>query len=92
MAAHSSILGWRIPWTEEPGRPWSIGSQSQTQLKPLNKQESEQRRWLQIVLNHFPLLTKNTNSRGKKKRNVWIIAGRVFNIKNKLPYINMDQS
>ena len=19
MAAHSSILGWRIPWTEEPG-------------------------------------------------------------------------
>ena len=20
MAAHSSILAWRIPWTEEPGR------------------------------------------------------------------------
>ena len=20
MATHSSILGWRIPWTEEPGR------------------------------------------------------------------------
>ena len=20
MTAHSSILGWRIPWTEEPGR------------------------------------------------------------------------
>ena len=20
MAAHSSIFGWRIPWTEEPGR------------------------------------------------------------------------
>ena len=20
---HSSILAWRIPWTEEPGRPWS---------------------------------------------------------------------
>ena len=27
MATHSSILAWRIPWTEEPGRPWSIGSQ-----------------------------------------------------------------
>ena len=27
IAAHSSILAWRIPWTEEPGRPWSIGSQ-----------------------------------------------------------------
>ena len=25
MASHSSILAWRIPWTEEPGRLWSIG-------------------------------------------------------------------
>ena len=25
--APSSILAWRIPWTEEPGRLWSIGSQ-----------------------------------------------------------------
>ena len=24
---HSSILAWRIPWTEEPGGLWSIGSQ-----------------------------------------------------------------
>ena len=23
MATHSSILAWRIPWTEEPGRLWS---------------------------------------------------------------------
>ena len=27
MATHSSILSWRIPWTEESGRLWSIGSQ-----------------------------------------------------------------
>ena len=27
MATHSSILAWRIPWTEEPGRLRSIGSQ-----------------------------------------------------------------
>ena len=26
MATYSSILAWRIPWTEEPGRLWSIGS------------------------------------------------------------------
>ena len=26
-ATHSSILAWRIPWTEEPGRPQSMGSQ-----------------------------------------------------------------
>ena len=25
MATHSSILAWRILWTEEPGRLWSIG-------------------------------------------------------------------
>ena len=25
MAAHSSILTWRIPWTEEPGRPTITG-------------------------------------------------------------------
>ena len=22
MATHSSILAWKIPWMEEPGRPW----------------------------------------------------------------------
>ena len=27
MATHSSILAWRIPWTEEPGGLWSKGSQ-----------------------------------------------------------------
>ena len=27
MAAHSSILAWGIPWTEEPGRLQSMGSQ-----------------------------------------------------------------
>ena len=27
MASHSSILAWRIPWTEAPGRLRFIGSQ-----------------------------------------------------------------
>ena len=26
MATHSSILAWKIPWTEEPGRLQSTGS------------------------------------------------------------------
>ena len=30
MAAHSSILAWRIPWTEEPGGLQAIGSQRET--------------------------------------------------------------
>ena len=32
MATHSTILAWRIPWTEEPGGLQSTGSQSQTRL------------------------------------------------------------
>ena len=28
MATHSRILAWRIPWTEEPGRLQSTGSQN----------------------------------------------------------------
>ena len=27
MATHSSILAWKIPWTEEPGKLQSMGSQ-----------------------------------------------------------------
>ena len=27
MATHSSLLAWKIPWTEEPGGLQSIGSQ-----------------------------------------------------------------
>ena len=27
MVTHSSILAWRIPWTEEPGRLQFMGSQ-----------------------------------------------------------------
>ena len=27
MATHSSILAWRVPWTEEPGGLQSMGSQ-----------------------------------------------------------------
>ena len=32
MAAHSSVLAWRIPWTEKPGGLQSMGSQSPTRL------------------------------------------------------------
>ena len=30
MAAHSSILAWTIPWTEEPGRLQTMGCNSAT--------------------------------------------------------------
>ena len=35
MATHSSIIAWRIPRTEEPGKLQSLGSQSRTRRKPL---------------------------------------------------------
>ena len=28
LATHSSVLAWEIPWTEEPGRLQSMGSQT----------------------------------------------------------------
>ena len=30
MATHPSIVAWRIPWTQEPGKLESIGLQSRT--------------------------------------------------------------
>ena len=32
MATHASTLAWRIPWMEEPGGQYSMGSQSWTRL------------------------------------------------------------
>ena len=40
MATHSSVLAWRIPWTEESGGLPFMGSQSRTQLKPLSSSSS----------------------------------------------------
>ena len=34
MAAHSSVLAWRIPWTEEPGGLQPMGSQRVAVLIP----------------------------------------------------------
>ena len=36
MASHSSILAWRIPWTEKPGVLQSTGSQKSDTTEQLN--------------------------------------------------------
>ena len=36
MATHSSILAWRIPWTEEPGGLQSMGLQESGRTEQLN--------------------------------------------------------
>ena len=43
LAPHSSTLAWKIPWTEEPGRLWSMG-----------RKESDTTERLQF---HFSLFT-----------------------------------
>ena len=35
MATHPSILAWKIPWAEEPGRLESIGRKSWTQISAI---------------------------------------------------------
>ena len=41
MATHSSILAWRIPWTEEPGGLQFMRLQSPAPLKQLNHHQPE---------------------------------------------------
>ena len=40
MATHSSTLAWKIPWTEEPCRLQSMGSQSRTRLSYFTHSQS----------------------------------------------------
>ena len=37
MATHPNILAWRIPWTEEPGRLQSMGTQSEVTQSDMTK-------------------------------------------------------
>jgi len=48
MATHSSILAWKIPWTEEPGRLRSLVGCS-----PWGRKESDKTEWLHF---HFHFL------------------------------------
>ena len=51
MAAHSSVLAWKIPWTEEPGRLQSMGSQRVRQ-DWATKHSTETRVTLEKCLGH----------------------------------------
>ena len=44
MATHSSILVWRIPWTEEPGGLQSMRSQESDVTERLGTQHTQLRR------------------------------------------------
>ena len=56
MASHSSILAWKIPWTQEPGWLSSMGSQkSQTQLSNLMTTTDINQDWNQAACVHSHL-------------------------------------
>ena len=48
MATHSTILAWRIPWTEEPGRLQSMGSQGVRRDQSTNTHTP-----YAVTLNHY---------------------------------------
>ena len=54
MATHSSILAWRIPWTEEPDRPWSIRSQRVGPTKV-----TKQRIWIKNLKKEYMCISES---------------------------------
>ena len=51
MAIHSSTIAWKIPWTEEPGRLQSMGSQ---RVGSGETQEQELREKLRPLMARLP--------------------------------------
>ena len=41
LATHSSILAWRVSWTEQPGRPQSLGTILHLKKKKKSEKEME---------------------------------------------------
>ena len=63
MATHSSILVWRIPWTEEPGGLQSMGLQRVRHNRATNTLTSDKLQDYCFYLeNGCPLLKKSTTS------------------------------
>ena len=82
MATHSSILAWRIPWTEEAGRLQSMGSkrvrhdlvtkQQQPKQHAQNKKHLSKRKYIiyiheKLINNARPVLSTAENSIWKNK-------------------------
>ena len=48
MATHSSIIAWKIPRTEDPGGPHSMGSQRVEHDWATNTHEQKESKWLKM--------------------------------------------
>ena len=66
LATHSSILAWRIPWTEEPGRPSPWGH------KELGMTEATQHTcMLHAVISLIPLRWLLSLQKGEQDLHFW---------------------
>ena len=54
MATHSSILAWKIPWTEEPGGLQSMGSQRVGHSGVTNTLRAES--YVDVAAEHFNVI------------------------------------
>ena len=77
-ATHSSILAWRIPWTEEPGRLQSMGSQQVgldwvTKLPSLTYSLTEQ---FMISTGGVRGATPRSRSGGREHEEILVIQGK----------------
>ena len=62
MATYSSILAWRIPWTEKPGRLQSMGLKSWTQLSDFHFHSSLQASLVAQMVKNPPAMWVNLGS------------------------------
>ena len=75
MAAHSSIVAWEIPWTKEPGKLRSVGSQRAryslaTKLEQQKNYKDSWALWCSPETNRI-LWTNYINKNNKSKGKTW---------------------
>ena len=95
METHSSILAWRIPWTEEPGRLQSIGWQR------------VRHDWSDLAYSHTPevccdviLFLQRVSKVRTKERDRWVCAyscnkiypGFLLSFRSQFCWYNMDKN
>jgi len=78
MAAYSSVFAWRIPWTEEPGRLQSMGSQTvrHTTNTHAHIHTVEKNLKKYMYVNHFAVHLKWCKSTILQLKNSW--AKRIY--------------
>ena len=76
MATHSSILAWRIPRTEEPGRLPSTGSQKELDLE-MKQQLSNKKEWNTDSHSNMGQSQNNRPSDGRQKKCIYCVIPHI---------------